>query len=59
MTDEQQQINSMLGGGSAPAELEELRQNSLCRDDDKPVFLDDEGPSEIVPQGIYVTVRGE
>lgn len=59
MTDEQQQKNSMLRVGLTPAELEELRQNSLCCVDDKPVFLDDEGPSEIVPQGIYLTVRDD
>lgn len=59
MTDEQQQKNSTLESRLTPAELGELRQNSPCHDDDKPVFLDDEGPSEIVPQGIYVTVRDE
>lgn len=37
----------------------ELAVNLATQNDEGPVFLDDEGPSEVVPQGIYVTVRDE
>lgn len=59
MTDELQQKNSTRECRSTPEELGAIRQNIPCCYDDKPVFLDDEGPSEVVPQGIYVTIRDE
>jgi hypothetical protein len=34
-------------------------QALTTQNDEDPVFLDNEGPSEVVPQGIYVTVRDE
>ena len=34
-------------------------QEGSCPNFDAPAFLDDEGPSDVIPQGIYVTVRDE
>jgi hypothetical protein len=40
-------------------DAQESAVDLATQDDEGPVFLDEEGPSDIVPQGIYVTVRDE